>query len=212
MNRTPEVTSPETIQRRSGYQSMQPVTRPEYWGVDLDHARRPGVPSHREPQPFANTRYPPERQQGESTVPMHGRPNKTMPPVFGTSTPLKGLSGAIRRYAYTKPDHYPSHWLLKLLGDKVDSMEYRAKKVLPFALPLAGLAYLVASRVSESRGGGRRMPASLPVTRRRIEARPVLTRREWEERREWEARREWELRNNREARRPSNARDWSPAQ
>jgi hypothetical protein len=184
MNRTPEVTSPETIQQRSGYQSMQPVTRPAWWGVDLDHSRRPGVPSHREPQPFPNTRFPLERQPGEPASPMHGRTNKQMPPVFGTSTPLRGVSGVIRRYAYSKPDHYPSHWLLKIFADRVDSWEYHAKKYLPFALPLAGLAYIVSSRVSESRGGGRRMPRSLPVTRRHVEARRVHARREWDPR-EW---------------------------
>jgi hypothetical protein len=141
MNRTPEVTTPERIQKHSGYQSMQPVTRPEYWGVDLDPARRPGVPSHRSPEPFPNTRFPPERQPGVSAVPMHGRPNKEMPPVFGTSTPLKGVSGALRKFAYTLPDHKPSHWLLKIFADRVDSWEHRARKVLPVALPLiaAGL-------------------------------------------------------------------------
>ena len=85
MNRTPEVTTPEVIQRRSGYQSMQPVRRPEYWGVDLDPARRPGVPMERTtPEPMLNTRFPLERQPGKPAVPMHGRSNKTMPPVFGT--------------------------------------------------------------------------------------------------------------------------------
>jgi len=182
MNHTPEVTTPEVIQRRSGYQSMQPVRRPEYWGVDLDPARRPGVPMERtNPEPMLNTRFPPERQPGTPAVPMHGRSNKTMPPVFGTSVPLRGLSGAIRRLAYSYPDHYPKHWLLKLLGDRVDSWEYHAKKYLPFALPLAGLAYIVSSRTSESRSrGGRRLPVSLPVTRRHVEARRGPARREWE--------------------------------
>ena len=57
MNRTPEVTTPEVIQERPGYQAMQPVKRPEYWGVDLDPARRPGVPMMRDPQPWPNTRF-----------------------------------------------------------------------------------------------------------------------------------------------------------
>ena len=143
MESTPELSTPETIQQHAGYQSMQPVKRPEYWGVDLDPSRRPGVPMEREPQPWPNTRFPPERQQGESAVPMHGRTNKTMPPVFGTATPLKGLSGVIRKYAYSLPDHYPSHWLLKMLGDRVDSAEHRVRKVLPFALPLLGIALAV---------------------------------------------------------------------
>jgi hypothetical protein len=143
MNPTPEVTTAERIQQHSGYQSMQPVTRPEYWGVDLDPARRPGVPMMRhDPQPWPNTRFPPEQQPGEPASPMHGRPNKPMPAVFGTAVPLKGLSGVIRRLAYRYPDHKPRYWLLKMLGDRVDSWETRARRVLPVALPLALLGFV----------------------------------------------------------------------
>lgn len=137
---TPELSTPEQVKQRAGYQSLQPVMRPEYWGVDLDPSRRPGVPMERKPQPWPNTRFPPERQSGESAVPMHGRPNKTMPPVFGTAVPLSGLSGIIRKYAYRLPDHFPSHWLLIMLGDRVDSWETRARRYLPVVAPLALLA------------------------------------------------------------------------
>jgi hypothetical protein len=142
MQSTPELSTPETIQKRSGYQSMQPVKRPEYWGVDLDPSRRPGVPMERDPRPWPNTRFPPERQPGVSAVPMHGRPNKQMPPVFGTATPLKGVSGAVRKLAYSYPDHYPSHWLLMMLGDRVDSWGTRARRALPVVLPFAVLGFL----------------------------------------------------------------------
>jgi len=145
MNPTPELATPEEIQRHSGYKSMQPVKRPDYWGVDLDMSRRPGVPMMREPQPFPNTRYPPEQQPGMPASPMHGRTNKRMPPVFGTSTPLRGISGAIRKLAYSYPDHYPRHWLLKMLGDRVDSWEYRARKALPVVVPFAVLGFLTTS-------------------------------------------------------------------
>jgi hypothetical protein len=49
--------------------------------------------------------------------------------------------------AYTLPDHYPSHWLLKMLGDRVELWETRVRRALPIALPLVfvGLA-LRASR------------------------------------------------------------------
>jgi hypothetical protein len=144
MNPTPELATPEEIQQHSGYKSMQPVKRPDYWGVDLDMSRRPGVPMMREPQPFPNTRYPPEQQPGMPASPMHGRTNKRMPPVFGTSTPLRGLSGAIRKLAYSYPDHYPRHWLLKMLGDRVDSMEYRVRKALPVVVPLAVVGFLTS--------------------------------------------------------------------
>ncbi|QSQ24302.1 hypothetical protein JY651_04860 [Pyxidicoccus parkwayensis] len=174
MNRTPEVTTPEMIERRAGYQSLEPVKRPAWWGVDLDHARRPGVPSHRTPpQPMANASFPIEPQQGEPASPLHGRTNKQMPPVFGTSTPLRGLSGVIRRLAYSYPDHYPRHWVLKLLGDRVDSWEYHAKKYLPVALPLVGLALFASSR------GKRR---GMPTSWREVETRWGQARRNWDPR------------------------------
>jgi hypothetical protein len=150
MNPIPEVTTAEKVQKKSGYQSLQPVVRPSYWGVDLDLSRRPGVPMMREPQPWPNTRYPPERQQGEPASPMHGRPNKELPPVFGTSTPLKGLSGVVRKLAYSLPDHKPSHWLLMLLGDRVDLWETRARRYLPVVVPLAALAFIGRSLLTET--------------------------------------------------------------
>ena len=172
MKREPEVTDLKTIQRREGYQSLEPVRRPSWWGVDLDHSRRPGVPSHRTtPQPMQNASFPIERQPGEPASPMHGRTNKKMPPVFGTAQPLHGLAGAIKKRAYAMPDHYPSHWLLKLLGDRVDSFTYNAKKYLPFALPLAGVALLFGLNRSESQKRARDVrpsPRRIPMSALRI--------------------------------------------
>ncbi len=172
MNREPEVTDLETIQRRSGYQSLEPVTRPSWWGVDLDHSRRPGVPSHRaNPQPMPNARFPVEQQRGEPASPLHGRPNKPMPAVFGTTLPLRGLSGAIRRRAYALPDHYPSHWLLKLLGDRVDSWTYNARKYLPYTLPVAAAALIFGLNRSEKHSRARYLrpsPRRIPLDELRI--------------------------------------------
>ena len=123
---------------------IQGASRPPWADCDIDLARRPGVPMMHEPRPFPNTRYPPERQQGEPAVPVHGRPNKELPPVFGTSTPLHGLSGVVRRLAYRLPDHKPAHWMLKLLGDRVDSWETRAKRYGPVLLPLVAVGYLTS--------------------------------------------------------------------
>jgi hypothetical protein len=143
MEPTPHATTAERVQERSGYQSIEPPLRPSYAGVDLDPARRPGVPRMRIPQPWPNTRFPPEPQPGEPSVPKHGRPNKPMPPVFGTAVPLHGVSGAIRKLAYQYPDHYPSHWFLLMLGDRVDSWSTRVRRLLPVAVPLAALGMIV---------------------------------------------------------------------
>jgi hypothetical protein len=140
----PVVTDADTILRRPGYQALQRPQRPPHWGVDRDHARRPGVPMMKtEPRPFPHTRFPPERQAGEPAAPKHGRPNRPMPPVFGTALPLRGLAGVIRRLACRYPDHSPRHWLLKMLGDRVDSWSHRARKALPVVLPAAALALLL---------------------------------------------------------------------
>lgn len=150
MERTPEVTTVEEIQREAGYRSLQPVSRPPHWGVDLDFARRPGVPMESQPMLWPNSRFPPERQRGTSAVPKHGRTNRPMTPVFGTSTPLKGLSGVVRRKAYTLPDHKPAHWMLKLFADRLDSMEVRARQAALIGAPFVVMA-LLGSRLAKRR-------------------------------------------------------------
>jgi len=143
MDGMPDITSAESAQRRSAERAAQVPQRPSWAGVDQDPSRRPGVPHMRaDPQPFPNTQFPPERQSNEPAVPKHNRPNKPFPPVYGTSTPLRGLSGAVRRAAYQLPDHYPSHWMLMMLGDRIESWGTRAKRVLPVAAAVGLIAYI----------------------------------------------------------------------
>jgi hypothetical protein len=109
-------------------------------GVDLDPARRPGVPRERTPAPWPNTRFPPSRQPGKPSVPRHGRPGKPMPPVFGTAVPLRGVSGLVRRAAYRTPDHFMRHWMMLLLADRVDAWETRLRRAAKVGLPFGVLA------------------------------------------------------------------------
>lgn len=146
----PEVTNLETILHRAGYQSLEPVKRPAYWGVDLDWSRRPGVPMEREPRPWPNSKFPPSRQQGEPAALKHNRTNREFPPVFGTSSPLHGVSGAMRTFAARFPDHKPYYWITRLAADRVESWGHRAKKYLPFALPLIGAALLARRRTAHA--------------------------------------------------------------
>lgn len=139
----PTVTTPGAIADRSGWQAMQPTSRPSWWGVDREMSRRPGVPREREPTQWPNAHFPPARQEGKPASPRHGRPNKPMPPVFGTAHPLRGAAGLVKRLAYRLPDHSPTHWLLMLLGDRVESWSLRAKRLLPFAIPIGVAAYLL---------------------------------------------------------------------
>ena len=103
--------------------------------VDLDPRQRPGVPAERPPQPWPNSRFPPNACAPQPSAPKHGRPNKSMPPVYGTAVPLHGLSGVIRKAAYSYPDHVATHWLLLLLGDRVDSWGMRTARISRLARP-----------------------------------------------------------------------------
>jgi hypothetical protein len=134
----------------SGSEARPRNAKPPFEPVDLDPSNRPGVPKERRPQPWPHSRFPPERMLAEPATPKHGRPNKPMPPVYGTAVPPRGLSGAIRKLAYRYPDHFVRHWQLLLLGDRVDSWETRAKRYLPVALPVVALGF-VATRILRRR-------------------------------------------------------------
>ena len=69
------------------------------WGVDLDPAVRPSVPREVLQDTGAHWDFP--ERQPELVPRERSTEHKFLTPVFGTAQPLRGLSGAIRRYAYT---------------------------------------------------------------------------------------------------------------
>jgi hypothetical protein len=100
------------------------------WGVDLDPAVRPAVPKERFTTNTGAHWHFPERQP-ELTPRERSTEHQMLPPVFGTSVPLRGLSGAIRRFAYERySEGQTAHWLLLVLGDRVDVLESRVLALL----------------------------------------------------------------------------------
>jgi hypothetical protein len=96
------------------------------WGADLDPADRPSYPRE---QPGIETGahwdFPerqPEKWPRERSV-----EHAFLPPVFGTSTPPKGASGAIRKYAYKYSEGRAAHWLLLVAADRVDAWEHHLR-------------------------------------------------------------------------------------
>ncbi len=94
-----------------------------YWGVDLDPADRPSVPKLQWQEDLSGAHWgetpdqQPEKQPRERSI-----EHAAVTPVFGTAQPLHGLSGAIRRYAYTRySEARVGHWLLLVLGDRVEA-------------------------------------------------------------------------------------------
>lgn len=93
------------------------------WGADLDPADRPSYPKEEMQDTGAHWDFP-ERQQPRGFR-ERSTEHKFLTPVFGTAQPLRGLSGAIRRYAYTFSEGRTAHWLLLIAGDRVDVLESR---------------------------------------------------------------------------------------
>jgi hypothetical protein len=99
------------------------------WGVDLDYADRPAVPMEDFDPGATNAHWHVPEQQPQrwprEMSPEHGQ----LPAVFGTSCPPRGISGAIRKYAYTLSEGRTSHWMLLMLADRIDVLESRVEAV-----------------------------------------------------------------------------------
>ena len=101
------------------------------WGVDLDPKDRPSVPKlqSQENRSGADWEFPerqPEKWPRERSI-----EHKFLTPVFGTSCPPRGVSGALRRFAYRRySEGRAAHWLLLLAADRVDAVENHLRSFL----------------------------------------------------------------------------------
>jgi hypothetical protein len=118
-----EIPTPYTATKPALKESLEDLrARIPGWGADVDPADRPSYPRE---QPGIETGahwdFPerqPEKWPRERSV-----EHAFLPPVFGTSTPPKGASGAIRKYAYKYSEGRAAHWLLLVAADRVDAWE-----------------------------------------------------------------------------------------
>lgn len=93
------------------------------WGADLDPADRPSVPRERFDPSLSGAHWEHPDRQPEKWPRERSVEHTQLPPVFGTSCPPKGLSGAIRRYSYARySEGQTAHWLLLVAGDRVDAL------------------------------------------------------------------------------------------
>jgi hypothetical protein len=100
------------------------------WGVDLDYDERSAVPQEDFDPGATGAHWDfPERQP--ELWPRERSPEHAMlTPVFGTVSPPRGISGAIRKYAYTLGEGKSSHWLLLMAADRVDVVESMVESAL----------------------------------------------------------------------------------
>lgn len=98
------------------------------WGVDLDPANRPAFPQERFDPGATGAHWDFPERQSSNGYRERSIEHEFLTPVFGTSVPLRGVSGAIRRLAYERfSEARAAHWLLLLAGDRVDAAESRLR-------------------------------------------------------------------------------------
>src|SRR3954470_24180685 len=92
------------------------------WGADLNPKDRPSVPRLQLDPTLSGAHWDFPERQPEKWPRERSIEHKFLTPVFGTSCPPKGLSGAIRKYSYAKySEGRAAHWLLLILADRVDA-------------------------------------------------------------------------------------------
>src|SRR4051794_4135962 len=95
------------------------------WGVDLNPAVRPAVPRERFDPKATGAHWDFPERQPEKWPRERSIEHQTLTPVFGTSCPPRGASGAVRKLAYRRfGEGRAAHWLLLIAADRVDALEH----------------------------------------------------------------------------------------
>lgn len=92
------------------------------WGADADPADRPAVPMERTPPRLEHLPAELERQVPRHKI-HHSTERPGITPVFGTSAPPTGASGAMRDVAFRYSENDLRHWLILLGADRVNMLE-----------------------------------------------------------------------------------------
>lgn len=94
------------------------------WGVDADANNDPTYPMRDRAQddsPGMNWTRPPLQQPTVEVL--RSIEHNRLPAAVGTSSPPKGLSGSVRRYAFRYSESQWAHWLLLILADRINVVE-----------------------------------------------------------------------------------------
>jgi hypothetical protein len=94
------------------------------WGADLDPADRPSHPRLRPSLDETGAHWDFPERQPEKWSRERSIEHAFLTPVFGTAQPPRGVSGAIRRFAYRRfSEGRAAHWLLLIAADRVNAWE-----------------------------------------------------------------------------------------
>ncbi|WP_315097761.1 hypothetical protein [uncultured Cellulomonas sp.] len=100
------------------------------WGADLDPHDRPSVPRERFDPGATGAHWDFPDRQPELHPRERSVEHAQLTPVFGTSAPLHGLSGSLRRLAYARySEARAAHWLILIAADRVDAAGSHVRSV-----------------------------------------------------------------------------------
>ena len=94
------------------------------WGIDADPKNDPTYPM-RTRMNVSETGTDQERPtlQPENQEVLHSNERPNLTAVFGTTSPPSGLSGMIRRLAFSQSENEYGHWLPLVVADRVNVVE-----------------------------------------------------------------------------------------
>lgn len=117
-------TEPDTIRSIDREIAAQPKDHIPGWGYDIDPENDPTYPmKHWNGADHERINYEKAPQQPVNIEVLHSIERPGVTRVFGTSTPPKGVSGAIRRWAFKYSEATTAHWMGLLFADRVNVVE-----------------------------------------------------------------------------------------
>jgi hypothetical protein len=93
------------------------------WGVDADPDNDPTYPYRDRSRDDHDGSWARPAQQRSDVEMLQSVEHKQLPAVFGTVSPPRGVSGAMRRLAFRWSESNWMHWLFLLGADRVDTVE-----------------------------------------------------------------------------------------
>src|SRR5690349_12053431 len=96
------------------------------WGIDADPDDHPNYPmKHWTGDDHNRLEYERHTPQQADVEILHSteRPGNGLTTVFGTTSPPKGLSGMLRRFAFRYSEGEWTHWLSLILADRINMVE-----------------------------------------------------------------------------------------
>ena len=94
------------------------------WGIDADPENEPTYPmKHYTGDDHNRINWERPTLQEQTVEVLHSNERPSLSAVYGTAIPPRGISGAIRRFAFRYSESSYGHWLPLLLADRINVVE-----------------------------------------------------------------------------------------